>query len=277
MATITTADVVKLRKETNAGMMDCKNALIEADGNFEKAIDILRKKGQKIAYKRADREAKEGVVIAKISPDNKKAIIIALNCETDFVAKNQDFINFSNLIADAVINYFPATIDELKNIKIDGRSISELITDKMGVIGEKIDLTQYAHIQAELVCVYNHHNKKLSSIVGLNKSSEEIHKVGHELAMQIASMNPLAIDKEDVPKDIIEKEIEVGKELARQEGKPEAILEKIALGRLDKFYKENTLLNQDYIKDNTKTIRQFLSEVDKEVKVLGFKRVGIGV
>ncbi len=275
MANITAAEVNKLRKQTGAGMMDCKNALVESEGDFEKAIDILRKKGQKVANKRADREASEGVIIAKTTNDNKKGIIISLNCETDFVAKNKDFVNFANQIIDTAINNLPTSLEALKSLTIGGRTIQDLITENTGIIGEKIELSQYEIIEAEHVSPYIHHGNRLATLVGISKSSEKLNAICHELAMQVAAMNPMAIDNENVSQEVIAREIEIGKEQARLEGKPEEMLEKIALGKLNKFYKESTLLNQDYIRDTKKTIKQLLSEVDKDVKIVAFKRVAI--
>lgn len=261
---------------TGAGMMDCKHALVECDGDYEKAIDYLRKKGQKVANKRADREASEGLVIAKTSADASFGIITMLNCETDFVAKNQEFIDLATSIADTALQNRPKSLDELKNIKINGRPIVELISDYMGKTGEKTELNEYQFIEAPKVFVYNHNGNKLASMLGFNKSdSKNIDQVGKDVAMQIAAMSPVAIDKENVDPSIIEREIEIGKEQARQEGKPEEMLEKIALGKLNKFYKESTLLNQEFIKDNKKTISQYLSESDKDLKVTDFKRVSV--
>jgi len=261
---------------TGAGMMDCKHALVECDGDYEQAIDYLRKKGQKVANKRADREASEGLVIAKTSENASFGIITMLNCETDFVAKNQEFIDLATSIADTALQNRPKSLDELKNIKINDRAIMELISDYMGKTGEKTELNDYQFIEAPKVFVYNHNGNKLASMVGFNKSdSKDIDQVGKDVAMQIAAMCPVAIDKENVDPSIIEREIEIGKEQARQEGKPEEMLERIALGKLNKFYKESTLLNQEFIKDSKKTISQYLSESDKDLKVTDFKRVSV--
>ncbi len=274
MANITAAEVNKLRQQTGAGMMDCKNALVEADGNFEKAIDILRKKGQKIAAKREGREAKEGLVIAKTSSEGKKGVLIVLNCETDFVAKNEEFIQFTNSIIELAIEKNPASIDNLKALPLNGTSVEEGITGLIGKIGEKIELSQYEVIESAKVIAYNHPGNRLATLVGMNKSADD--QIGKDIAMQIAAMNPVAIDKDDIDPEIVERELEIGKEQAKQEGKPENIVEKIALGKLNKFYKENTLLNQNYIKDNKKTIRQFLSETDKDLTVTSFRRFALG-
>lgn len=275
MANITAAEVNKLRQQTGAGMMDCKNALVEADGDFEKAIDILRKKGQKIAAKREGRDAKEGLVIAKTSNEGKKGVLIVLNCETDFVAKNEEFIQFTNSIIELAIEKNPASIDNLKALPLNGASIEEGITGLIGKIGEKIELSQYEVIESAKVVAYNHPGNRLATLVGLNNESVD-DQIGKDIAMQVAAMNPVAIDKDDIDPEIVERELEIGKEQAKQEGKPENIVEKIALGKLNKFYKENTLLDQNYIKDNKKTIRQFLSEADKDLMVTSFKRFALG-
>jgi elongation factor Ts len=275
MAQITAADVSKLRNITGAGMMDCKVALQEADGNIEKAIEIIRKKGQAIANKRADREASEGVSLAKTSPDGKYGAMIVLNCETDFVAKNVDFIKFATSILDKAIETKPADLEDLKSQKLNGKAISELVTEQIGVIGEKIELAYFDKVEAPQVVAYIHHGNKLSTLVGLNKAVAV--EVGKDVAMQIAAMNAVSIDKDDVPAKIIEQEKEIGREQARKEGKPENMLDKIAEGKLNKFFKESTLLNQEFIKDNKKTIREYLRESDKDLTVTAFKRYSLNV
>ncbi len=271
---ITAADVNKLRTQTGAGMMDCKKALTEAEGDFEKAVDILRKKGQKVAANRGDREAKEGYVIAKLSDDKKFGAIISLNCETDFVAINADFTAFANKISDMAMANKPADIDALKALTIDGRTIAENITDYVGKIGEKIELGKYEFVAAECVTVYNHPGNRVATIVGFNKTADE--QVMRDVAMQAAAMAPVALDKDQVDASILEREIEIGKEQARAEGKPEEMLEKIAMGKLNKFYKESTLLNQDFIKDNKKTVAQYMNDSEKGLTATGFKRVALG-
>ncbi len=271
---ITAADVNKLRTQTGAGMMDCKKALTEAEGDFEKAVDILRKKGQKVAANRGDREAKEGYVIAKLSDDKKFGAIISLNCETDFVAINADFTAFANKISDIAMANKPADLDALKALSIDGRTIAENITDYVGKIGEKIELGKFEFVIAECVTVYNHPGNRVATIVGFNKTADE--QVMRDVAMQAAAMAPVALDKDQVDASILEREIEIGKEQARAEGKPEEMLEKIALGKLNKFYKENTLLNQDFIKDNKKTVAQYMNDSEKGLTATGFKRVALG-
>jgi len=273
MANITAGEVNKLRKMTGAGMMDCKKALVEAEGDFDKAIDILRKKGQKVASKRADREANEGIVLAKTTDDKKFAAVLKLSCETDFVAKNDEFVGFANNIMNEILASKPTSAEELKGVKVNGHSIEENITEMIGKTGEKMELAGYEFIKADSVYAYNHMGNKLATVLGLNKGADDI---GHQLAMQVAAMSPVAVDKDDVPQDVIEKEIEIGKDQARQEGKPENILEKIAMGKLNKFFKENTLLNQDFVRDTKVTVSQYMKSVDSELKVIGFKRLMLG-
>ena len=274
---ITAAEVNKLRQQTGAGMMDCKKALTEANGDFEKAIDILREKGQKVAANRGDRDAKEGVVLAKVTPDGKKGIITVLNCETDFVARNEDFVKFVDTIATIALNGNFNTAEELKAANFtEGLSIAQKITEYVGKIGEKMEL-RYEKINAEKVFAYIHPGNKLASIVGFNKAdSNNLAEVGKEISMQIAAMAPIAIDKSDVSQETLDREMAVAKEQARQEGKPENMLDKIAVGKVNKFYKESTLLNQDFIKDSKKTVQQFLQDNDKELKITGFKRIALG-
>ena len=278
MANITAADVNSLRKQTGAGMMDCKKALVEADGDFDKAIDILRKKGQKVAAKRGDRDANEGLVIAKTTADGKKAVMVVVNCETDFVAQNADFGKFADTILNIAIEKNPSSLDELKGLSFDGNglSIADKIIEQTGVIGEKIDVSGYEVVEADQTVAYNHPGNKLASIVALNKTGESIAEAGKQVAMQIAAMNPIAIDEASVPADIIAKEMEVGKEKALAEGKPENIVEKIAEGTVKKFLKENTLLNQASVRDNKKTVAQLLNEVESGLTVTDFKRIMLG-
>jgi len=273
MANITAAEVNKLRKATGAGMMDCKKALVESDGDFDKAIDILRKKGQKVASKRADREANEGAILAMTTDDKKFAAVIYLSCETDFVAKNDEFVGFATKLLNIAIDNKPGNVDEFKNIDVDGRTVAEHITEMVGKTGEKMDLAGYEFVEAEMTYSYIHPGNRLATIVGLNKASDE---VGHQLTMQVAAMAPVAVDKDGVPQNVIDKEIEIGMEQARQEGKPENMLERISTGKLNKFFKENTLLNQDFIRDTKKSVAQYLKETDPELKVIGFKRIALG-
>ncbi|HET6243748.1 MAG: elongation factor Ts [Bacteroidetes bacterium] len=275
--TITAADVNKLRTMTGAGMMDCKKALVEANGDFEAAIDNLRKKGQKVAANRSERDATEGVVVAKTAQGNKKGVLLVVNCETDFVAKNQEFSDFVYKLADIAIERKPINIEEFKNLQYDDKlSVNDKLIELMGKIGEKIDLSAYEIIEAEKVVAYNHPGNKLATIVGFSKSGESIEQVAKQVAMQVAAMAPVALDKDAVDAKTIEREIEIAKELARQEGKPEDMLEKIAVGRLNKFFKESTLLNQESIIDNKKTVSQYLKDIDKDLTVTGFKRISLG-
>jgi len=274
--TISASDVNKLRQQTGAGMMDCKKALTEAHGDFEAAVDILRKKGQKIAANRQDREAKEGYVFGKISADGKTGAVVAVCCETDFVAINADFIKYGESILDLALANMPAGIDDLKNLKLGSQTVAETLTDQMGKIGEKIDVVDYQSVKAEKVIVYNHPGNKLTSMLGFNSAPAGIDEAGKNIAMQTAAMAPVAIDKDDVDSNTIQREIEIGKDQARQEGKPEEMVEKIAMGKLNKFYNEYTLLNQVYIKDEKKTVRQYLESIDKNLRITAMKRVKIG-
>lgn len=273
---ISASDVNKLRQQTGAGMMDCKKALTEANGDFEAAIDILRKKGQKIAANRQDREAKEGYVYGKVTADGKTGVVVAVCCETDFVAKNADFVKYGESILELAIANKPATADDLKNLKLDNQTVGESLIDQMGKIGEKIDVVDYQLVNADKVIVYNHPGNKLTSIIGFNSAPAGIDEAGRDVAMQTAAMAPVAIDKDDVDAKTLEREIEIGKDQARQEGKPENMIEKIAMGKLNKFYNEYTLLNQVFIKDEKKTVRQYLEGIDKNLKVTAMKRVLIG-
>jgi len=272
---ITAADVAKLRKATGAGMMDCKKALTEAEGNFDRAIEIIREKGKLVASKRADRDSSEGVVLAKASEDKSFGAIVSLNSETDFVAKNDNFIALTEKILDHAIAAKCANIDEVKALLMDGRTIGEQVLEQTGIIGEKIELSYYACIAAENVVPYIHPGNKLATLVGFSKTIE--HQAGRDVAMQIAAMNPVAVDNSDVSHEIVEQELKIAHEKFRLEGKPEAMLDKIAQGALNKFYKDNTLLNQDFVKDNKMTIRQYLLGIDKEVKVTGFIRFTLNV
>ena len=274
MTQITATEVAKLRKITGAGMMDCKQALAESNGDFDGAIEYLRKKGQKIAAKREDRDATEGCVLAGISADAKSACIVAVCCETDFVAKNEDFIAFTQSVLNVALTQKPADADALKAMKIGNDTIADLLTDQMGKIGEKIELGCYESIAAEQCFAYIHTGNKLATVVGLNQAGTE-NQVGRDVAMQVAAMNPVSISKDDCPANIIEKEIEIGKEQAINEGKPVEMAEKIAIGKLNKFYKESTLLMQDFVKDSKITIEQYLQAQNKGLTVTAFKRFGL--
>jgi elongation factor Ts len=271
MAAINAADVAKLRRVTLAGMMDCKKALEESDGNFDKAIEIIRKKGQAVANKRADKEASEGVVLSKVSGDGKSGAMIVLNSETDFVAKNSDFMALANKILDLAVTKKPTNLEGLKSLPMDGGKVGDKVVEYVGIIGEKLDLSYFEKIEAAHVQAYIHPGNRLATLVGFTKSGVDV-QVYKDIAMQIAAMNPVAIDKDFVPESVIAQEIEIGKEQARRDGKPEEMIEKIAQGKLSKFFKENTLLNQDFVKDNKITIRQYLQSVNKELTVTEFKR-----
>ena len=267
---ISASDVKKLRDITGAGMMDCKKALTESGGDVEQAIEIIRKKGQAVASKRAEREATEGVVLAKTTPDATRGAIIVLNSETDFVAKNESFVSLANSILDLALEKDPSDLDELRKLELDGTRVSDHIMHQIGIIGEKIDISYYHKLEAPQVIAYIHPGNKLATLVGLNKPADE--QVGKDVAMQVAAMNPVAVDKDDIPQEVIDKEIEIGKEQARLDGKPEEMLDKIAMGKLNKFYKESTLLNQEFTRDSKKTVSQYLKEGDKDLTVTGFAR-----
>ena len=271
MTAISSADVAKLRRVTLAGMMDCKKALEESEGNFDKAIEIIRKKGQAVANKRADKEASEGVVLSKASPDGKTGVMIVLNSETDFVAKNADFMALANKILDIALTGHPANLEDLKSLPMDGGKVGDKIVEYVGIIGEKLDLSYYEKIEAAHVQTYIHPGNRLATMVGFTKSGIDV-QVYKDIAMQIAAMNPVAVDKDFVSDAVIAQEIEIGKEQARRDGKAEDMLEKIAQGKLVKFFKESTLLNQDFVKDNKMTIRQYLQSFSKELTVTEFKR-----
>ncbi len=275
MAKITAADVNKLRKMTGAGMMDCKNALVEAEGDFDKAVEILRKKGQKVAAKRADRESSEGVVVATLNDERTRGVLISLNCETDFVAKNEDFIKLAEQFGKIALNY--NTKDEFLNAPFDDKiSVTEKVTEQTGVIGEKIEIGAFEALEGAYLGSYIHSNKKIGTLVAFNKKSGGIEEVAHDIAMQVAAMSPIALDENSVPKEIIDKELEIAKEQLRNEGKPENILDKIAQGKLKKFFKESTLVNQAFIKDNKKSVADYVKEHDPELQITGFKRVALG-
>lgn len=281
MAAITAKDVKKLRDLTGAGMMDCKKALVEADGDTDKAIEYLRKKGQKMAGKRADRDAKEGVVIALTSGNRNKGVIIRLGCETDFVAKGESFIALANSIAELALKNTPDTLEELLALPYEGgMTVSEKLVEQIGVIGEKVEVSKYEKIETAAgegqVIPYIHMGYRAGVIVALNLEGPDYIEPGKNVAMQVAAMRPIALDKDGVDATVVEKEIEIGKEQARQEGKPEAILDKIAMGRLNKFYKERTLLNQMYVKSNKQSITQYLQSIDKKLTVTDFKHVELG-
>jgi elongation factor Ts len=277
---ISAADVNKLRQQTGAGMMDCKKALTETNGDFEAAIDFLRKKGAKVAASRQDRESNEGVVISRTSADGKTGVIIELNCETDFVAKNAEFIAFANEIANKAVENQPKTIEELYALSIDvdatTTTIGEAVIDKTGKIGEKIGVSKFEVITGEKIIAYIHGNFRLGVLVALNANPAGADEAGRDVAMQIAAMNPIAVDKDGVDATTVERELEIAKDQIRAEGKPEEMVEKISLGKLNKFYKDSTLLNQEFVKDSSKSVAQFLSTVEKGLTVTAFKRVALG-
>lgn len=274
---ISAADVKKLRDMTGAGMMDCKKALKEAGGDFEKAIEVLRKKGEKLSAKRADREATEGAVIALISDDKTKGVIVKLSCETDFVAKNDEFVALATRFAEVALENMPADKDALLALPFDDKlSIGEKITEYLGVIGEKIEIPEYEKLEAAMVAPYIHMGNKAGVLVGLSKASEDFFDAGRDVAMQVAAMKPVAVDKDGVDDSIIQKEIEIGMDIARNEGKPENLLEKIARGKLNKFFKENTLLNQAFVKDGKQSVAAYLQSLDKDLTVTDFKHVTLG-
>lgn len=273
---ITAQDVNKLRQITGVGMMDCKKALEESNGDFEAAIEILRKKGQKVAANRSDRSANEGYVLGLINADKTKGVIVAVNCETDFVGKNSDFTGFATKVANIALEKYPANKEALLAEQIDGRSIQDHITDMTGKIGEKIEIGCYEQVEGSYVYAYNHPGNRIVAIVGLNKNFDGAELAAKNVAMQAASMSPVALDKNDVPQDLIEKEIDIAKDLLRQEGKPEDKIEMIAKGKLEKYFKENTLLNQDYIMDNKLTVAGYLKSLDKDLTAVAFKRYGLG-
>jgi elongation factor Ts len=271
---ISAADVMRLRKATGAGMMDCKSALAEAEGDFNRATDIIREKGKLVASKRADRAATEGVVLAKVNESKKSGALLVLNCETDFVAKNEAFVAFAVKILDAAIANNAADLDAVKALIIDGRTVENLVIEQTGVIGEKLDLPYFSKLDAETVVAYIHPGNRLSTLVGFNKADVDA-QVTKDVAMQVAAMNPVAVDKANVPAEVVEKELEIAKEKFRQEGKPEAMLDKISQGALEKFFKENTLLNQAFIKENKQTVSDFLKSQDKGLTVTGFFRYNL--
>ena len=268
---VTMADIQHLRKMTGAGMMDCKNALNEAEGDFDKAVEIIRKKGQAVAAKREDREASEGCVLAKT--DGNYAAIVSLNCETDFVAKNEEFITLTQKILDAAVENKPESLEALLEVKVNGDTISQLITDRIGATGEKMELGDFQFISAPSVISYIHMGNRLATVVGFNKEVSE--DVAKDIAMQVAAMNPISVTQDAIPAEIKERELSIARDKAREQGKPENLLDRIAEGSLQKFYKEVTLLQQDYVKDNKMTIEQFLKQNDKELTVTEFKRVSL--
>lgn len=272
---ITAKDVNKLRQMTGAGMMDCKKALVEADGDFDKAVEILRKKGQKISASRSDRETNEGTVFVKTSDDNKEGVMISLNCETDFVAKNEEFQSVGAAILDVAFQNKPASLDDLVKLKMGELTVEEKLTELVGKIGEKIDIGAYETLAAEMVVSYIHAGSRLGVLVGLENVGGDAEEAGRDVGMQIAAMKPVALDKDGVDQSTIDRELEIGRDQARAEGKPDNIIDKIAEGKLNKFFKENTLLNQAFVKDPGMTVAKYIDSVNKGMKVVDFKRVSV--
>jgi elongation factor Ts len=274
---ITAADINKLRQATGAGMLDCRKALTETNGDFEAAIDWLRKQGQKVAAKRSDREAKEGVIIAKTTPDNKTGLIVCISCETDFVSKNADFVAFAQSIADAAVAHNVKSVDELNEVLINGAKVSDMINDKLASIGEKIGVAKFERVEAPFVASYIHGANRMGVLVGLSSEAAE---AGKDIAMQIAAMNPLAVDADSIPASTIEREraivIETMKADPKMAGKPEEMIAKIAEGKLNAFFKEQTLLAQAFVKDGSKSVAEYLKSVGSDLKVIEFKRVALG-
>ncbi|MDA3905915.1 MAG: translation elongation factor Ts [Bacteroidales bacterium] len=275
MANITAAEVNKLRKQTGAGMMDCKKALVESEGDFEKAIDFLRKKGQKVAANRSDRDAAEGVVLSKVNDDRTLGAVIMINCETDFVAKNDDFVNYAQSVLDLAIANKAKTSDEVLALSLDGVLIKDSLVDKIGKIGEKIELGGYAVLEDASLSAYVHPGNRIATVVALNKVVDGIAEIGKDMAMQVAAMNPIALDQSFVDQATIDRELEVFRDIIRQEGKPEEMVDKIATGKLNKFFKESTLLNQAFIKDSKQSVSVHLKSFDKELTVSNFKRFAL--
>ncbi|MBT8254239.1 MAG: elongation factor Ts [Flavobacteriaceae bacterium] len=273
MTKITASQVNELRKATGAGMMDCKNALVEAEGNFDKAIEILRKKGQKVAAKRADRDSSEGAVIAQVNDDNTTGVIVSLNCETDFVAKNDSFVNLAKELAKIALDH--NSLDALLTANFNGISVSEKLTEQTGVIGEKIEIGGFKTLKAPFVGSYIHAGNKIATLVGLSADVNDAAVAAKDVAMQAAAMNPIALNEGAVDASVVEKEIEIAKEQLRAEGKPEAMLDNIAKGKLKRFFKDNTLVNQAFIKDSKISVADYLKSYG-DVEVIGFERVALG-
>ena len=273
MTKISASEVNKLRKMSGAGIMDCKNALVESNGDFDLAIEILRKKGQKVAAKRAERESSEGAVIAKVDSDCQNGVIISLNCETDFVAKNDGFISLANELADLALN--SNSIEEFLNSTIDSMTVSEKLVQQTGVIGEKLVVGNFEKLSAAYVGKYIHAGNKIATLSGFSSSSNGIEEIAKNVAMQAAAMNPIALDENGVDKSTIDKEIEIAKDQLRQEGKPEGMLDNIAKGKLKRFFKDNTLVNQDFIKDGKQSVAAYVKSNNSNLNITGFKRVAL--
>ncbi len=271
--TITASEINKLRQQTGAGMMDCRKALVESNGDFEEAIDYLRKKGQKVAALRGDREAKEGVVIAKTNSDNTIGMVLNVSCETDFVSKNADYIAFAQSIMEAALANDVKNVEELNQVKIDGETIADKLHDQVAKIGEKISVSRFERVDAPFVAAYIHGSYRMGVLVGMNKESVE---AGKDVAMQIAAMDPLAIDQSGISEEVVARERNIAIEQIKAEGKPAEMAEKIAVGKLNKYFKDNTLLAQAYVKDGNQSVGDFLKNLDADLKVIEFKRVALG-
>lgn len=276
MTEIKAADVNKLRQQTGAGLMDCKKALVESGGDFEKAIDYLRKKGQKVSVLRSDREAKEGVVIAMANESMTEGVILNLSCETDFVAKNEEFIAFAKTAAKLALDNNIETAEQINNLSYQGTTLGDKVTEMVGKIGEKIEIRRLERLEGACVVPYIHSNFKLGVLIAFNQAaSEPVTSIGKDLAMQVAAMNPVSVDQTTVPQHVVDRELDIAREKARADGKPETMIDKIAAGALQKYFKENTLLSQEFVKDNKKTVTDVLKSIDKELKVSAFKRLSL--
>ena len=274
MAVITASEINRLRQQTGAGMMDCKKALTEAGGDFDKAIDYLRKKGQKVSALRAEREAKEGVVVAIANAEMNRGVIVNLSSETDFVAKNDDFISFAKKAAQLALDKNASTVEEVNALQMDGATISDKVAEMVGKIGEKIEIRRFEKLEGAAVVPYVHSNYRLGVLVAFNQpKSESLTATGKEIAMQVAAMNPAAVDKDSVPQEVIDHELDIARDKAKAEGKPETMIDKIAAGALNKFFNESTLLNQEFVKDPKKKISDVLKDLDKDLKVTAFRRI----
>ena len=273
MSKISAADVNKLRKATGAGMMDCKKALVEAEGDFDTAVEVLRKKGQKVAANRADRDSSEGAVIARVNDDATVGVIVSVNCETDFVAKNESYVTLANQLADVALAH--DSLDSFLAADFNGMSVADKLTEQTGVIGEKIEIGGFEHLKGAFVGSYIHAGNKIATLTSLSAGVDGAAEAAKNVAMQAAAMNPIALNEEGVDAATVEKEIEIAKDQLRQEGKPEAMLDNIAKGKLKRFFKDNTLVNQAYIKDGKQSVSDYVKSVDAELSVTGFKRVAL--
>ena len=269
---ITASEVNKLRQATGAGMMDCKKALVEAEGDFDKAVENLRKKGQKVAANRADRESSEGAVLAKVNADHTAGVVVSVNCETDFVAKNDSYLKLANDLVDLALEC--DSLDDFLAASFEGMTVAEKLTEQTGVIGEKIEIGGFKTLKAPFVGSYIHAGNKIASLVGLSDTIDNGAEVAKNVAMQVAAMNPIALNEDHVDASVVEKEIEIAKDQLRQEGKPEAMLDNIVKGKIKRFYKDNTLVNQDYIKDSKVSVAAYVKSAG-EVTVTGYKRVAL--